>query len=66
VTFSAFLAAPASPDARHVRPVAAGPSTPSSTSGFATCTFGGDGRVVGVTLSELGDPDGGRLVAKPR
>jgi uncharacterized protein DUF3471 len=34
-------------------------------SGFATFSFGGDGKVASVTLSEFADVDGGRFVAKP-
>jgi CubicO group peptidase (beta-lactamase class C family) len=33
-------------------------------SGLATFAFGGDGKVSSVTLSEFGDVDGGRFVAK--
>jgi CubicO group peptidase (beta-lactamase class C family) len=33
-------------------------------SGFATFAFGGDGKVSSVTLSEFGDVDGGRFVAR--
>jgi hypothetical protein len=34
-------------------------------SGFATFAFGSDGKVSSITLSEFGDVDGGRFVAKP-
>jgi CubicO group peptidase (beta-lactamase class C family) len=34
-------------------------------SGFATFAFGADGAIASATLSEFGDVDGGRFVAKP-
>ena len=34
-------------------------------SGFATFAFGGDGKIASITLSEFGDVDGGRFVARP-